>query len=180
MSKESIIPIFGARNVQLTELNADELVNALWEGQRDFSNRYLVHPRAVESFIDSGTGSINQYTTKNEEDLRRLPIGFQSSILAGLYGPGIKIPFTNFTMADMTGADLSDADLRKAVFVGSYLQNVSFFGSDLTGADFRNARGLESGLDIKDAIYGGIIIKPEQVELFRGFGLDIGKIDVRD
>lgn len=179
MSKE-ITPTKERRVIQLTALHPRDLVDSIWNGQRDFSYRVLEYPESLGSYVDSNIGSINQYVEQNEDELSRRPLGFQRSILAGLYAPGIKLPFTKFTLADLTGADLSDADLRRTVFTAANLENVSFYGADLTGADLRSVVGLKGDCDVKDAKYNGIVIKPKQVELFRGFGLDLRRIDVRE
>ena len=171
-------PVEERRGIQLTALHPRDLVEGIWNGERDFSFRVLEYPESVGSYVDSGTGTINQYVDQNEEDLARRPIGFQSSILANLYAPGIKLPFTNFTLSDLSDADLSRADLRRAIFAGANLGKVDFTLSDLTCADLRDASGLETAY-FQEANYDGAIILPKQVELVKRIGLDVGRLDVR-
>ncbi len=49
----------------------------------------------------------------------------------------------NFYGADLTDANLQYATLHDANLTGAYLHDVILYGADLTGADLRDAKGLE-------------------------------------
>jgi len=179
MSNEKT-PVEERRAIQLVSLDARDLVDDILSGTRDFSYRNLHFPESVGSYVNSETGSINQYVEQNIEDLRKRPIGFQSSILVNLYAPGIKLPYTNFTLADLTDAYLGDAYLQEAKFVGANVERTEFSDADLKSADFRGAQQLDLAYGLDKAKYDGVIILPKQVELVKRLGLDVGRLDVRD
>ena len=172
---------FGRRMVQLPNLVPGDIAGGLWDGNRDFSYRFLDQTKALgfESEVDSGNGSINQYVEQNRDNLRERPIGFQSSILRGIYLPKVRLRFANFTLADLEGAYFGDADLEEAKFVGANIRGVEFSDANLRGVDLRDSQGIET-CGFVNTIYDEAIILPKQLELIRAMGLDADKFRVEE
>ena len=53
--------------------------------------------------------------------------------------------------ANLERADFSGANLRRATFFASQLRDSVFTGADITGADFRDATGLEHAAGLHHA-----------------------------
>lgn len=177
--------------VALEPITADEFIEGVLAGERDFSRRI---GEGLNLSGHEGFGELRVYLINNYH--RSDPISIRESDFQGLVARDIHLPYLNGIKANLKGADFKGArlygvDFGKAVLHGvdfslsnlegsrlyhADLRQANFMkttlkGADLRGSDLRGARNLEYSINLgqarfkDDGVYGETIVTARERDI---------------